>query len=196
MAVHLRIADRSEGNHRVFFPVDPCRRFEVLDMTIGTRVVGRLGSLLMLSCLMAGCGDRGRVAVREVRGVVLLNGNPMRGGGSIAFLPVNSQQGKGAGGTIDSEGRYVLSTYGDGDGCMSGTFRVVVNQSVWDEPENRGDDAEKASGQKPQIVKRVGNEEIIPAIYSHVQESPVIVEILPDGDPNVTIDLASPPSRS
>lgn len=150
--------------------------------------------LLVLFCVAVGCGGDSRVPVHEMRGIVLFQEKPMAGGGSIALLPISSQRGKGAGGTIDADGRFVLSTYGDGDGAMAGTFRVVITQSVWDEPENWGDG--DGSGQpQNQPVRRVAEDEVIPAIYSHFEDSPLIIDILSDGNPNITIYLTSPPSR-
>lgn len=140
---------------------------------------------LLWICLAAlGCGGSDRVAVYPVRGQVLFDGKPMAGGGSISFVPMAAQKGKAAGGTIEQDGTYKMSTYGDGDGAMAGQFRVVITQSVWDEPVNEGDsDATPGTVAKP--VETVPPNERIPLIYSDIQNSPLTVEVLP-GDVNET----------
>ncbi len=113
----------------------------------------------------------------------------MAGGGSIAFLPIDQQKGKAAGGTIESDGKFMMSTYGDGDGSMAGKFRVVITQSVWDEQENTGDSDSTPNGQINQPVKKVDDEQIIPAIYSHPQNSPLTIEVGPDSPSEITFEL-------
>lgn len=106
----------------------------------------------------------------------------MAGGGSISFVPMASQKGKTAGGTIAADGTFTMSTYAEGDGAMAGQFRVVITQSVWDEPVNEGDsDATPGAVAKP--VETVPKEGRIPAIYSDMQNSPLTIEVLP-GDVN------------
>jgi hypothetical protein len=138
---------------------------------------------LLWICLTAvGCGGGDRVAVYPVRGQVLFDGKPMAGGGSISFVPMAAQKGKTAGGTIEKDGTYKMSTYGDGDGAMAGQFRVVINQSVWDEPANDGN-SDETPGAAPKPVETVPPEGRIPAIYSDLQNSPLTIEVLP-GDVN------------
>ena len=154
-----------------------------------------VGVMLTAICLMVGCGGGDRVEVYPVRGLVTFEGKPMAGGGSIAFLPISYQKGKGAGATIDSNGRFVMSTYKDGDGSIAGRFRVLITQSVWDEPENQGDVKTTPKGQNSKPVKRVQDDEMIPDIYAHVQNSPIIVEIGADKSPDITIELTKSPNR-
>src|SRR4051812_48506293 len=92
-----------------------------------------LFSVVLLAC--AGCGN-GHLRVYPVAGKILLDGQPMEGGGSIAFIPIEGQEGKAAGGSIDEEdGSYKISTYAEGDGSIPGKFRVVITQTATLEPE-------------------------------------------------------------
>jgi hypothetical protein len=154
-----------------------------------------VGVMLMGLCLMVGCEGSDRVEVYPVRGLVTFEGKPLAGGGSIAFLPINDQKGKGAGATIDSDGRFVMSTYKDGDGSIAGQFRVLITQSVWDEPDNQGDTNPTPKGQNSKPVKRIQDDEMIPDIYAHVQNSPIIVEVGADTPREITIELTKSPNR-
>jgi hypothetical protein len=77
---------------------------------------------LILSALaIAGCGD-GRPQRVPVSGQVRIDGKPLRSGG-IRFFPTD---GRPSTGTIDSEGRFSLSTFEPNDGCSLGNHRVAV----------------------------------------------------------------------
>jgi hypothetical protein len=58
----------------------------------------------------------------KVAGIVTLDGKPLSQG-SVIFHP---QQGWPGRGELDSEGRFVLSTYGDKDGAIVGRHSVTV----------------------------------------------------------------------
>lgn len=127
---------------------------------------------------IGGCGESENVEVYPVKGVVNFNGKPMAGGGSIAFIPLNNQEGKSAGGTINPDGTYELQTYEtDGfDGSMTGDFRVMITQMVVDEPEYTGDtDGTGAAAIEP--VSIVPEEDRIPLIYSDPVSSPLTAKV-------------------
>jgi hypothetical protein len=119
---------------------------------------GWIGFALLLP-LLCGCGS----SVYPVTGKITFEGKPMVGGGSIAFQPIGGQKGKAAGGEIMADGTYKLSTYGDGDGSMTGEFRVVITQSTVKEPEPTPD------GQKPNDPVIVAEVNRIPVIYATYQ---------------------------
>ena len=134
----------------------------------------RLLAITVPFLLLAGCGDgSANVKVHPVRGVVNFDGQPMKGGGSIAFIPVNTTSGKTAGGEILPDGTYVLSTYGDGDGSMAGDFRVVISQVTVIEPEPTED------GQPPAEVIDLAVPEVdhIPTIYGDYEKSPLTATV-------------------
>lgn len=123
---------------------------------------------------VAGCGSSSKVPpVYAVSGLVTFDGKPLAGGGSIAFIPLKGQPGKTAGGTIDKEGRYTLSTHGDGDGSMAGEFRVVITQEVAQEPESVPD----GSGLTPKPVETVPPADRIGKIYSDYDKSPLTANV-------------------
>jgi hypothetical protein len=121
---------------------------------------------------IVGCGGADdSVEVFPVKGTVNFNGKPMVGGGSIAFVPTGGQKGKAAGGTINSDGTYELTTYEAGDGSMVGDFRVVITQVVYEEPQNAGDSDER--GGEVEAVEVVSEADRIPMVYSDAVSSPL-----------------------
>lgn len=148
----------------------------------------RSPSLPLLFLCLAGCGSSDRVSVYPVRGAVLFDGQPMAGGGAISFVPLAAQKGKAAGGTIEPDGTFKMSTYGDGDGSMAGKFRVVITQSVWDEPFTDGTSDENPNTEiKP--VEAVPENERIPQIYADPLNSPLTIEVLPGDNPEAEFKL-------
>ena len=85
---------------------------------------GRALVYLVLSCIPIGLGCSSyTLETAEVRGTVTLDGRPLEGGG-VLFVPA---QGRGATGTIQRDGTYVLGTYSAGDGATVGRHIVTVN---------------------------------------------------------------------
>lgn len=82
------------------------------------------GLAMLVTCqfaFAAGCGRAGPRPV-PVSGRVLLDGQPVRGG----YIRVVPQEGRAAGGRIDNDGRFTLSTHTENDGCLPGTHAVEV----------------------------------------------------------------------
>jgi hypothetical protein len=73
---------------------------------------------------MLGCGD-GRPPRTAVSGQVLIDGKPLSYG-YVRFVPRN---GRPAGGRLDEQGRFTLSSYGVNDGIVLGEHRVEVDGS-------------------------------------------------------------------
>ncbi|MDZ4684087.1 MAG: hypothetical protein SH850_03300 [Planctomycetaceae bacterium] len=145
-----------------------------------------LAAVLVTSAI--GCGKSDNVTVYPVKGTVMFNGKPMLGGGSIAFIPTTSQKGKAAGGTILEDGSFVMTTYREGDGSMPGTFRVIVTQSVYQEPENTGDSDGTTTVKPKEPIAEVDKADRIPMIYADGVNSPATVTI--EAKPNdLTIEL-------
>lgn len=80
--------------------------------------------------ILVGCGD-GRLPTAPVSGVVTLDGKPVTSG-AVVFTP---DHGWPAQGELDSDGRFVLSTYEEGDGAILGEHRIVVIAQTGDDPE-------------------------------------------------------------
>jgi len=146
---------------------------------------------LGLLSLSVGCGPGDRVEVYPTKGVVLFGGEPMMGGGAISFVPIDSQAGKAAGGTVDKEGNFTMSTYDPGDGSMAGKFRVVVMQSTSDEIETVGDtDIAGAADSEAEAESTVPVAKRIPFTYADPANSPLTVEIKPEGPNELTLELS------
>jgi hypothetical protein len=138
------------------------------------RMLPQLFAVALL--FLAGCGGADdNVEVFPVKGTVTFNGKPMVGGGSIAFVPTGGQKGKAAGGTINADGNYELTTYEAGDGSMVGDFRVVITQVVYEEPQNAGDSDER--GGDVEAVEVVSEADRIPMIYSDAVSSPLSAKV-------------------
>jgi hypothetical protein len=90
-------------------------------------VVARCSAILLLSVVgiaAIGCGD-GRPARMQVSGQVLIDSKPLNYG-FIRFVP---KGGRPAGGRLDDQGRFTLSSYGSNDGIITGIHRVEVDGS-------------------------------------------------------------------
>lgn len=139
---------------------------------------------------LIGCGASDRVQVHETKGVVLFDGEPMQGGGSISFIPLEGQKGKAPGGTIDKEGKFVMSTYGSKDGAMAGKFRVVIMQSTVSEPEMTGDgDTDNGEVNYESEAVTVPKEKQIPSKYWDTAKSPLEVTVEPGNTNDLTLIL-------
>lgn len=137
--------------------------------------------LILLCCL--GCGSD-QLRVYPVSGKISFDGKPMEGGGSIALIPTGTETGKAAGGIIDEDGNYTLSTYTEGDGSIPGQFRVIITQTAVDEPEATPD------GTAPtESVPFLSADKLIPAIYSDFKASPLIVDIKAEKQQGINFDL-------
>lgn len=90
----------------------------------------------LLSLAALGCGGPD-YAVAPVTGAVRLDGKPLTGG-RISFAPQSSgestKSGKPGFGDIQTDGSFVVSTYGDQDGAVVGKHRVTLINSDPDSP--------------------------------------------------------------
>lgn len=81
----------------------------------------RLWLTATICLLISGCGSNHDLA--KVVGTITYDGEPLPGA-TVAFHPTSGQR-VGMGKT-NSDGRYVLSTYGIDDGAIFGDHRVTV----------------------------------------------------------------------
>lgn len=93
--------------------------------------VSRLIVLVVIAVFATGCG-RGPERV-PVAGQVLIDGKPLTSG-EITVAP---QGMRAAFSTIDSEGRFKLSTYEPGDGTSLGTHPVSVHSGEFLDPTHK-----------------------------------------------------------
>ncbi|MDB5343191.1 MAG: hypothetical protein JWP89_1568 [Schlesneria sp.] len=133
---------------------------------------------ISLVAVVAGCNNSDRQPVYPVRGTIRLEGNAMPGGGSIAFIPIEKQKGKTAGGEIRENGTYELTTYSGGDGSMVGYFRVVIVQSTSMEPREAIPDGQPIPEGGMQGIA-VSQGDHIPAAYGDPGKSPLRATVEP-----------------
>jgi hypothetical protein len=136
-----------------------------------------------------GCSDSERVEVFPVRGRVNFEGKPLMGGGAISFMPLASQKGRNAGGIINPDGTFVMTTYVEGDGAMAGQFRVMINQTTMQEPDFQGDSDTPDAARAIKAVQTVTAKDVIPTIYADPVQSPIEVTIDAKESNELTIDL-------
>jgi hypothetical protein len=77
--------------------------------------------------VVAGC-NQSPYPVAPVQGIVTIDGQPMSAG-RVMFAPVAKDglnSGRPAFGEIQQDGRFALSTYGDGDGAVVGEHWVSI----------------------------------------------------------------------
>lgn len=145
-------------------------------------------TLSFIISLLPGCGPGDRVAVYPTSGSVKFLGEPMAGGGAISFIPLDGQVGKAAGGTIDGEGKFTMSTYDPDDGSIAGRFRVIIFQTTVEETETIGDT--DVAGAKDTLVEfSVPEAKRIPLVYADVAESPLTVEVKSEGANELMLEL-------
>ena len=93
----------------------------------------RRGLILLAIAASTSCGRSDRIAVHPVEGSVRFGGEPAVGA-LVVFHPLDASedfQRLRPAGTVDADGRYVLSTYEPQDGAPPGQYRVTV---VWAGP--------------------------------------------------------------
>jgi hypothetical protein len=91
------------------------------------------GALVLLTLLLAGCGDR--VKLVPVEGVVKINGQPAANV-SVQFQPDGLKGNKGptSFANTDGEGKFRLKTFDGRDGAVVGAHRVVLADLDEDRP--------------------------------------------------------------
>jgi hypothetical protein len=149
----------------------------------------RLSAVALFAIGLSGCGPGDRLAVYPVSGVIKFNGAPMKGGGSIAFLPKESRPGKMPGGTIAEDGTYSLTTYEPDDGALPGEYRVVITQITVEEPESVID----GSGERTKKPTRIVDEkDWIPAINADMTRSPLTATVEAKDENKIDFDIKGP----
>lgn len=125
-------------------------------------------SLLFLLVAIAGCSDSGlkEFPVAEAEGVVLCQGKPVPFA-KVFFNPKKKADSKSAivgkpgFAFADKDGRFVLSTYGDGDGALIGMHEVTATPdpghpcNCWSDDITVLMEAEVKSGQKNEFTVNV-----------------------------------------
>ncbi|WP_152051938.1 hypothetical protein [Tautonia marina] len=142
---------------------------------------------LVVSTPMLGCGGGGgpKPPMGKVSGTVTHNGSPLTEG-SVVFSPAQdkgSDTGHVAIGKIDTNGRFVLTTFNTGDGAVLGQHVVTIQAKTapktTPEPNPDGTITFEYS---------LGGGATIPAKYENPEQSPLRYTVEP-GSNTFEIDL-------
>jgi hypothetical protein len=80
--------------------------------------------LLIIGFLLTGCSEAGRPPTYPVTGTVTFQGKAVAGA-AVTFVPAG-EAGDAASAITDTEGKYALTTWVQGDGARPGQYRVKV----------------------------------------------------------------------
>ncbi len=111
--------------------------------------------LLGAGAILAGCGSSDRLPTAPVRGKVIYNGKPLEFG-AVLFVP---EKGKSAEGLIQSDGTFVLSTYGTRDGAVIGKHKVAIICNETQRPGFKPPPGQEMPAGKPLIPEKYMNYE-------------------------------------
>ncbi|MCC6492824.1 MAG: hypothetical protein IT424_07370 [Pirellulales bacterium] len=135
-------------------------------------------AVLIASGLLAGCSRGPNVA--PVSGKVLYNGEPLPYG-NVVFQP---PQGQPAGGAIQPDGTFRLSTFEEYDGAIVGPHKVSVSCYSSQNPAH-------------QFAKTVGEATLgalmIPEQYAFLDQSGLTAEVPAGGTDSIVLQLKGPP---
>ena len=134
------------------------------------------GTTLVLA-LGCGGGER-REGLAPVTGRITYNGQPVPAG-QIYLYPVDGN--RQSSGSIEADGKYVLTSYKSGDGALIGKHRVVIDATQPVGPLPDPDDIEAMKAGPPRPPKR-----ILPSQYYDQARTPLEAEVK---DENNVIDF-------
>ena len=80
--------------------------------------------LIAWMTVMVGCGD-GRPERVAISGRVLIDGKPLK----LGYIRFVTEGARPAWANIDPDGRFTLETFGDHDGAVLGTHKILVRAS-------------------------------------------------------------------
>src|SRR5262245_59796599 len=80
---------------------------------------------LAMAILAAFCSCESRSKRVPVAGQVLIDGQPLSGG----HIWIEPAADRAASGAIDEQGRFLMTTYDENDGCVLGTHKVTVTST-------------------------------------------------------------------
>jgi len=120
---------------------------------------------------LAGCGGGNHPPTGRVSGVVTYRGAPVDGA-EVTFF---AKQGRPASAVTDSQGKFVLSTFGSKDGAVPGEHVVVISKK----------------GEAPANPKNpyAPAKNLLPVRYADRQKTPLTATIAIDKPNEFTFDL-------
>ena len=143
----------------------------------------RLPLLLALVCVVfSGCPEGGGppLDVYPVTGTVRLDGAPLEGV-SISFVPVDAA-GSGGFAVSDSGGEFSLKSKDQREGVPAGSYRVLCTKMAMP------DGSPIPEGE---MAADVGAENILPAVYSNPDKTPLAAEVKAGENLPLELDMQS-----
>lgn len=127
-----------------------------------SRQIAMLLFVVPVMAITIGCGGAGRVdgeyPVHSASGTITQKGQPLD---SAQVIFYHEEKGKPpARGTTDSSGRFTLTTYNQGDGAVTGNFKVTVKKVVSDGPQVSDDEPID-----PKVGEKMQVKSLVPAKY-------------------------------
>jgi hypothetical protein len=146
-------------------------------------------SLCTLALLSIGCvpvAPSDRPAVVKVSGTVTHNQQPVEGA-TVLFSPVGDE-GFGATGLTDAQGRFQLRTFEPGDGAVAGQYKVAISKYDMStaNPDLEDDLAAELREDTDQLV---GPTPLLPVQYAEAATTPLSQEVSAHGDNDGTCAL-------
>ncbi|MBA3314862.1 MAG: carboxypeptidase-like regulatory domain-containing protein [Planctomycetota bacterium] len=142
---------------------------------------------------LAGCGGADYPETVPVEGTVFFDGKPVSGV-NVSFFTDGAP--RAAYGVTDSEGHFVLSTFGSRDGAIPGVHIATVSKPGEQAPQT------PASNQPPKpedlaktyvqtmIIDKEKSTNVLPANYASKDTSPLKYTVVEDAPNNFAIELS------
>lgn len=131
----------------------------------------------MSVAVLFGCNSK--PAIAPVSGKILYNGQPLPYG-NVVFQP---SKGQPAGGAVQPDGSFRLSTFSEYDGAIVGPHKVRVSCYASQRPSAK---ANKGGGEATL------GESLIPSQYGFADSSGLTADITPEGNDSLVFELAGP----
>lgn len=141
-------------------------------------------SLISVS-FFAGCGPSYPETV-PVNGVVTLDGQPVEGA-AVLLMSTVPGSGNAARGVTNADGTFALTTFKEADGARPGNYKVIVKKT---DLKNQGQ-ANEALVESSLGAQPVQAVEMLPEKYGMLQTTPFDVEVAPDMELPLKLELTS-----
>lgn len=141
-------------------------------------------------CALVGCNSGpDNPPTTPVTGKVTYKNKPVEG--ALVVLVAQTPDAKGAIGTTDADGNYAVSTFGDKDGAVAGTYKIKVSKyEIVAEPAAEGGDMSEDEEEDEYSEEDMGDDQdsgnLLPSKYENETTSGFEVTV---GEEPVTKDL-------
>ncbi|HEV7278682.1 MAG TPA: carboxypeptidase-like regulatory domain-containing protein [Pirellulaceae bacterium] len=140
---------------------------------------------LLALCFVAGCGPSYPETV-PVNGVVTLDGQPVEGAAVLLMSQVPGS-GNAARAVTNADGTFNLTTFKDNDGARPGSYKAIVKKT---DLKNQGA-ANESLVEESLGARPVQEVELLPAKYGALQTTPFDVEVKPEMELPLKLELKS-----